>query len=192
MIILAHVKSPNLINQIRMFDVPLMLFVSGLTASRKEFGPYWSYVWHRIKRLIVPVWLFLTGYLVVFYSVRFILTKQVDVPWLNIAKSYLLLNDGEIGYVWIIRIFLLIMLVTPSLVSFEAKFSSTIKYIIFCVIILTIQSGVVFLGEKIPEGIVSVVYNQYFTYIIGYSIPFMLGLRFKNTDIILSQFKTGA
>lgn len=59
LIILAHVEAPSGITQFRSFDVPLMVFVSGLSFSTKG-GGFWKYVWKRVKRLCIPVYLFLT------------------------------------------------------------------------------------------------------------------------------------
>lgn len=57
LIILVHVNCPNLIKQIRCFDVPLMVFVSGLSCSYKS-GDFWGYLLKRTKRLIIPTWIF--------------------------------------------------------------------------------------------------------------------------------------
>lgn len=37
-VILAHINPPSLLLQIRSFDVPLMLFVSGLVYSGRNFS----------------------------------------------------------------------------------------------------------------------------------------------------------
>lgn len=178
MIILAHIKSPNILHQIRSFDVPLMLFVSGLVSSRKPISNYSSFIYQRVKRLIVPVWIFLSGYFLIYYGCRFILFGKKDIPYQTILESYLFL-DG-IGYVWVIRIFLIIMLITPLLVALEKRIESTPNYMLLIGGLLVFQGGVVEVGQMMPDGFFSVLYNQYITYIIGYSIPFMLGLRFKN------------
>ena len=115
MIILAHVGSPTIILQLRNFDVPLMVLVSGASfalAYRNE--PYASYVWKRIKRLLFPTWIFLTAY----FSIMFATGFPMALPDLNkIAESYLLLSG--IGYVWIIRVFLLVALVSPLILKFN-------------------------------------------------------------------------
>ena len=63
LIILAHASVPFTLTQIRCFDVPLMIFISGLTASQKTFPSYGKYIVSRTKRLLVPVYIFLTLYL---------------------------------------------------------------------------------------------------------------------------------
>ncbi|MBX2834034.1 MAG: acyltransferase family protein [Micavibrio sp.] len=65
LIIFAHVKAPYVLIQLRSFDVPLMVMVSALSFSISFSGKsisYGAYVWSRIKRLVFPVWIFLSLY----------------------------------------------------------------------------------------------------------------------------------
>ena len=68
LIILAHILGPgSFLFQIRSFDVPLMLFVSGLVSARRPVNDYGKYIGHRFLRLMVPVWLFYTLYFLILY-----------------------------------------------------------------------------------------------------------------------------
>ena len=59
LIILAHVKAPQSLNVIRCFDVPLMVFVSGICYGNKTLrGGVRKFYSKRILRLIVPTWFF--------------------------------------------------------------------------------------------------------------------------------------
>ncbi len=60
LIMLAHVNPPNIIFQIRTFDVPMMVFVSGVSyyLSKKANVDFFSYAYSRFKRLVLPVWIF--------------------------------------------------------------------------------------------------------------------------------------
>jgi len=59
MIILAHVDPSDGLFQLRNFDVPLMVLISGVSFGLSYKGePYGSYVWKRVKRLLLPVWIF--------------------------------------------------------------------------------------------------------------------------------------
>lgn len=101
MIILAHVEPPNYLFQLRNFDVPLMVIVAGLSFQRSfKAESYWSYLWGRIKRLVLPVWIFLSFY----FFLEFLVGFPGTLPEGKVVlSSYLLLNG--IGYVWIIRVF---------------------------------------------------------------------------------------
>ena len=112
MIVLVHVNPPFWLTQFRSFDVPMMVFVSGLTVARKEVSSYVGYIVKRTKRLVIPVWTFLAFYLLGFYYLQFWILPDQYLTGRMILRSFLLL-DQSIGYVWIIRVFLLIMLLPP-------------------------------------------------------------------------------
>ena len=176
LIILAHVNAPDIIKQIRCFDVPMMLFISGLCSSKKSTSNYFQQTFKRVKRLIVPVWFFLSIYLsllFVFQQINLI-PKIVDINF--VLNSFLLNRNGGIGYVWIIRIFILISIVSPLLVWMVRKFSTPFKFllIIFMGLVslellysLSLLSSCLFLESLINELLMP---------IIAYSIPFAIGL----------------
>lgn len=95
-IILAHVNPPNIIFQLRNFDVILMIMISASLFFDKKFEfnrkNYKEYLAKRVKRLLLPTWLFL--------SIFFIISKLFSLSNYNfeiILDSYIL-NDG-IGFV---------------------------------------------------------------------------------------------
>ncbi len=110
MIILAHVSPPPLLFQLRNFDVPLMVLLSAISygLSYKATETYPMYFWKRIKRLVFPVWLFLTFYFIFLMVVD---PAHKDLNPERMITSYTL--TGGIGYVWIIRVFLLVALTSP-------------------------------------------------------------------------------
>ncbi|MFQ3221147.1 MAG: fucose 4-O-acetylase-like acetyltransferase, partial [Paraglaciecola sp.] len=105
MIIFAHIGSYGVLFQIRNFDVPLMVLVSGMSfgLSYKTNEEYFNYLWKRVKRLIFPVWIFLTVY---FVSLLMLDPQSLDLDLKTVITSYLLI--GGIGYVWIIKVFILV------------------------------------------------------------------------------------
>lgn len=118
MIILVHCGAPGWLTQLRCFDVPLMFFVSGLACSGKEISNYPGYIFKRAKRLLVPTW----GFLLVFFAllVGALLLLHKELP----ANNYFIESfamTGGIGYVWIMRIFLLVAMVTPLLIRINSK-----------------------------------------------------------------------
>ena len=58
-IILAHVHPPGLIFNLRTFDVPFMVVISGLLyrATLKKQESVFQYIYKRAVRLIVPVYI---------------------------------------------------------------------------------------------------------------------------------------
>lgn len=173
MIIFAHVDPPSILFQLRNFDVPLMVLVSGMSFSfgyRNE--SYVHYLWKRIKRLVFPVWIFLTFYF------GAILLLRPSVQLLNLktlVDSYFFIEG--IGYVWIIRVFLLVALVSPPIYFINDKVKSDSKYILILFTAFLCYEGVRFLtiyyaNINIPLAVLLTVF-----YIIPYSFVFALGLR---------------
>lgn len=175
MIILAHVDPPGVIFQMRNFDVPLMVIVAGLSfrESYKD-EPYLSYLWSRAKRLILPVWLFLSIYFLVIlktgYPISTLSTKEI-------VSSYLLLDDIGIGYVWIIRIFLLVATVSPFIYSYCRHQSSHQKYLFTITIIYLAYELILTISKPFLNSPLDYVFEKTILYLIPYSVVFSIGLR---------------
>ena len=181
LIILAHVQAPFTLTQIRSFDVPLMIFISGLTLSGKQIPCYWTYVWKRTKRLIIPVWIFLAVYLSLFYFLQDFVLPEKYLTGKMILRSFLLMDDS-IGYVWIIRVFMLMMLVTPLILELSQKLRSDFVYISFLILLLLIDE-LLYQGSSImPDGLIKDITQDMILYTVAYSVPFALGVRLKNSD----------
>lgn len=127
---LAHVEAPFWIKEIRGFDVPLMVFLSGLlaTGSLSRVSSNGAYIWKRIKRLIIPTWIFL----VFFYICMTIAGQLPDLG--TIVKSFLFQRDGGIaGYTWIIWVYILCSILTPFLVkTSKSKYSWIVFLVLTC------------------------------------------------------------
>lgn len=75
-IILAHVAPPAWLMQMRNFDVPLMVLISGDLAGRaitKKKLNYFEYLKKRVFRLVKPVWIFLVIFFIFMFAI-------VDTP----------------------------------------------------------------------------------------------------------------
>ena len=103
-IILAHVKPPNIIFQLRNFDVILMIMISSYLGIKSyKNKTTLNYYIKRFKRLVLPTWIFLVFFFTVF--------KTSAISYEKVLNSFAL--DEGIGYVWIIRIYFLISLLIP-------------------------------------------------------------------------------
>lgn len=114
-VILAHVSAPEIIMRLRGFDVVLLVFVSGLSflASKGDKQNYIIYLKKRICRLVFPTWKFLCIFFVFFEILLLINPIFPKFAIKDYLCSFLLLSG--IGYVWIIRVYLLIAAVLPAL-----------------------------------------------------------------------------
>lgn len=99
LVILVHSSAPYTISQIRSFDVPLMVFVSALTFKPISVNQYFSYLWKRTKRLVIPTWLFAAFFLLFLFvlqsAVMQAIGKNLDVFRANmLLPTFLLWNQG--------------------------------------------------------------------------------------------------
>ncbi len=128
LIIFAHVDPPNLLFQLRNFDVPLMVVVAGLSFSKAgKIQSYRGYLWKRIKRLLLPMWLFLCAYFLVLHAV------WPSHDWLelkHVLGSYALLGIMGVPYVWIIRVFLLVAAIAPGIAWLNRRIQSNRTYLL--------------------------------------------------------------
>lgn len=174
MIIFAHVDPPGVLFQLRNFDVPLMILVSAMSfsLSYKPDEPYQSYVWKRIKRLVFPVWIFLTIYFTALFALN---PDHQELATNTILTSYALLEG--IGYVWVIRVFVLVALVSPWLFTWQQHTGNDSKYYValaacFAVYELIRYVSMPYIWQG-PGEILSAI----ILYVIPYGILFAIGLR---------------
>lgn len=173
MIILAHVYPPPWLFQLRNFDVPLMVFISGLSyrLSVKD-EPYASYVWTRVQRLVFPVWIFLT----VYFGLLLTVSWPSELPEFDkIWRSYALV-DG-IGYVWVIRIFLLVALLGPLAFWWHQRVRSHQVYLTSLLLVYLVYEAVVWNAAAIPNGVSKDLLHHVVFYAVPYGLVFALGLR---------------
>lgn len=106
-IIIAHIEPSPFWIQLRNFDVPLMVFLSGVSyrLSGGNRQGYWSYAEKRFMRLVLPVWVFLSMYVALYACIYGeLLPTRILVEYYSLLTSW---------YVWIIRVFFVIALVSP-------------------------------------------------------------------------------
>ena len=174
MIILAHVTPPDVIMQIRNFDVPLMVIISGISfaISFKNSEKFTIYVWKRFKRLVLPVWAFLSMFfLLMTYAFPGTLTLNLE----TIVKSYLL-YDG-IGYVWIIRVFILVALVSPLLYWWNQKERSNVRFLLTLAILAIAYELFRYYSLPYIQGGKLRLLSLVSHYVLAYSLIFAFGLR---------------
>lgn len=175
MIVLAHsgLAPSELLFQIRNFDVPLMVLVSGMSFALSYKGqPRALYVWKRIKRLLFPVWLFLTGYFFVMYATGY----PMPLPSKNaIVTSYMLLSG--IGYVWVIRVFLLVAITAPSILRFSRRLKSFPRYMTVLGFFYVLYELAVYFSKPPLTSALGVAIENTVLYLVPYAVLFAIGLR---------------
>tara|TARA_R110002012_G_scaffold18423_2_gene67699 strand:- start:117 stop:1133 length:1017 start_codon:yes stop_codon:yes gene_type:complete len=174
MIIFAHVGPPEILFQLRNFDVPLMVLVSGMAfgLSYKASESYVGYIWKRVKRLVFPVWVFLTLYFLaqlIFYPS----SNELNIK--TILTSYALI--GGIGYVWIIKVFILVAIMSPSLFFLHKRIQKDSSYFFLILVFFLFYELIRYLALPYIKDGVGQIASLVVLYLIPFSIIFSIGLR---------------
>lgn len=183
MIIFAHIGSYGVLFQIRNFDVPLMVLVSGMSfgLSYKMNEKYFNYLWKRVKRLVFPVWIFLTIY---FTSLLMLDPQSLDLDLKTVITSYLLING--IGYVWIIKVFILVAMISPLIFKLHTGITSHKKYFFVLALVFIIYEFIRYLSLPYIQNGTGKAISNITHYIVPYGVVFAVGLRMpilKNVQI---------
>ncbi|PWJ70783.1 fucose 4-O-acetylase-like acetyltransferase [Ruminococcaceae bacterium R-25] len=137
-VIVAHVGSPDVLNQIRTFDVVALVMISGMSMSFSSVN-YLPYLWKRIRKLLIPSYIVIT----LIFALSFVACKLLHTAQLypvdRMLRSYLLFREGSMGYVWIVRIFLYIAVLEPVIRMLAEKIKSIVLF--FGVIVMLALAG---------------------------------------------------
>lgn len=146
------------VRQLRNFDVPLMVFLAGVSyglSARKHKETYGEYLWKRFKRMIIPTWIFL----LMLTGLTLISTHSLpEQEWL-ISTFTLTTRDW---YVWIIRVLFIMAVVAPLTIPYIERRFSVIGFCVICCVLLV---GLELIPHK-PENIL--------LYLILEFIPFFI------------------
>lgn len=175
MIIFAHVEPSGIVFQLRNFDVPLMVLVSGMSfgISYKENDSFFVYLWKRIKRLVFPVWVFLTFY---FLLLMCFSPSSLDLQLETVMSSYALIEG--IGYVWIIRVFILVAVCSPFIYKLNLRVKEDSSYLLICLVSILLFEIIRFLSlPYLKENYMTMLISDCTHYILPFSIVFAFGIR---------------
>ena len=176
LLVVAHTAAPSTIEALRTFDVPLMVFVSAL-CYKPQAGGYFKYARKRFVRIYRPVFIFLTLIFLPIVVCHLLLGKP-GIKWPQIIGSYLLLNQPSIGYIWIMRVFIIIALAIPALYRLCQRYSWQIICILTATIIL-FQPFVIRLINLIHPESMRFIISQIIPYLLGYSAIALPALKIK-------------
>jgi peptidoglycan/LPS O-acetylase OafA/YrhL len=179
-IIIAHSEPESgLVYQLRNFDVVLMVFLLGISFSISTGNKkieYYQYVLKRFNRLIIPTWIFLIIFLLVFFVISLLRHEIYYFDHRMIISSFLLL--GGIGYVWIMRVFFIIALICPFVLKLSNKVESNIVFLVGFLISWLIYLLLLFFDKHL-FGNLEYIYRNFILYGVGYGLIAAFGIRFK-------------
>ena len=175
-IIIAHVGSPDWLMMLRSFDVPLMVILSALLANRsyakheRAGTPVFRYYLSRIRRLVLPVWLFLLLYFLIVFAFT---GKHESLRYY--ADSFCLTRYG-VGYVWVF----LIYLYSAALVPLFARLKLSAKgAVLVCAAYILYETAWHF-RIGLAGGALRNVLDTTFYYIIPYGAVTYLGYNYPS------------
>ena len=174
-IIIAHVNPPSWVFMLRNFDVPLMVILSSILASR-SFAKYSkskasavNYYISRVKRLVIPTWIFLVFY---FLYIFIVTGQRASINYY--IDSFLLTRYG-IGYVWIILIYLYSAMMIPAF----AKLKLSLKgFIIVSAAYILYEVAYYYKLGLNGSGFIKDFIDTTFYYIIPYGVLTYLGYNY--------------
>lgn len=182
-VILAHVYAPNYMVQIRCFDVPLMVFVSGLV-TKNNIDNVGSFFLKRVARLLLSVYLFITLLFLFYYLLAQLGVIQLMDNFPDVViNTYLLSTTKGLGYVWIFRVFLLLMIITPIIISLNIQ--KTKNYILFLLIIITLSFlNILFIKTEVCANsiLLTELFRDVIQYVFGYGLIYLIAIRLKSSS----------
>lgn len=175
-VIMAHVSPPFWLYQIRAFDVVLLVIISGMSLTRSMSVSYLAYLNRRMKRLLIPTYICITVLFILCYVSCLVLKKDQLYSVDEIIYSYIL-SDRGMGYIWIVKVYLIIALFSPLLKKVDKFIKSDFAIIGLYISLLFFQHFVLEI-EQIQDIIL---YSDYIVYIIPYCIAFWIGYRWNSS-----------
>ena len=161
-LIAAHVFTTNdFVLQLRSFDVPMMVFLSGVVYSasiKNNNQSYFAYIFKRFVRIIIPTWIFITFY--------FGVIKHDNIH--NFLSYYSLLTNW---YVWIMRVFFIIAIISPVITKHLDSLSNKKCYI---VIYFFLVLNEILCGFPIAYGGMRVIAIMNIAYVLVFCLGYII------------------
>lgn len=178
LLVVAHTWAPLWLARLRVFDVPMMVFISAICYNPLR-GGYLRYGIKRFKRICYPVYIFLTLFFAGAVACYFIFGRMpFGITRASVIGSYLLLNSPSIGYVWIMRVFLLMALVLPLLDRIH-RHVRPLAVIIIAAALIVIQQFIISCVDMIDNMRLHFVADQIIPYLTGYTAIAIVGLKIR-------------
>ncbi|MEC5387834.1 acyltransferase [Uliginosibacterium sp. H3] len=172
LVMLAHVSPPEWLFQLRNFDVPMLVIAAGMSFALSSAVTQWgAYVWKRFKRLVIPVWVFLAGYFLVLHALN-----GSAAPDTHTMLSSFFLGSG-IGFVWVIRVFLLVALVAPLIAHVDASLPDNRQWLIYWLGLYALSAALLWSISLLVAGTPAARVELITHYLLPYAFVFWLGLR---------------
>lgn len=182
LVILAHMSVPKTLNNIRSFDVCMLVMISGmsyiLSSSRKNCL---EYLVSRCKRLVVPAYIAASIIFVSCLLLCLLVKREYPYSYQQILETYLFIGgrSGGIGYFWIVRIYLIVAVFSPWLQRLSVLIKSDLKYSFVVIGILVLNEIIILLCFGKYGKVCDFIIENYISSTLAYSSIAMIGMRIQ-------------
>lgn len=175
-VILAHTGVHGLIFQLRNFDVPLLVLLSGISFaeySSTNFQSYKEYILKRFIRLVVPTWIFLA-----FYNIAIFLLFNERPILKTILLQFSLTGDVDTGVgVWIIRIFFSMSIISIFLKKINTNIKTNNIFYLTIALSFAVYEYVEYISFTNLDIDKYILLQYIVFYTVSYGFIFLYGLR---------------
>lgn len=185
-VIMAHIDPPNLLFQIRAFDVLMLVFISGMSFVGSSKYTYKEYLIRRSNRLLKPTYICMAVLFLLCFVCCSLLHKEQLYTIEDIGYSFIL-SDHGMGYIWIVKVYLLIALFSPFLNKISK--STNTSWMVSMLIVTAIAIQHVLLKFTILRN--NILFSDYLLYIIPYCLIAYIGMIWKKTTKLTKSLVVG-
>jgi len=178
-IMIAHSEPPEWIFQLRNFGSPLLVIASALTSAtifKYKSIDIQSFYRKRLSKLIFPAWIFLTFYFAAVYIFCLLINRPFLYSKHTLLSTYLF-TDG-IGYVWILKIYIILALITPFALKIAKSNQPDSAYFYPVILAYGGYEFLVFLGNMYFPQLSAAILPA-----LAYSLLFLYGLKMNRLTI---------
>jgi len=177
-IMIAHAQPPLWLNQLRNFGTPLLIMGSALTYGyiyQDKLVNTVPFLIKRMKRLIIPAWTFLTFFFIAFIATSLFWATSYPFTLGTIIKSYSFYSG--IGFVWILKVYIFLALITPLGLKFSKSEFSNAKYFSLLIVVYIVYELLLYLFYASIPGSARKFISTVFLVLIPYAVVYLYGLR---------------
>ncbi len=175
LVILAHVTPPKIVSEIRTFDVTMLVFISGMSLEYSKVTNYWTYIKRRFQKLCLPTYLTISIVLILLYIGGKVLNTHL-LTTSYVMHSFLLIDRNSIGFVWIVKVYIFIAVLTPVIKNLVKLVRNTV---IFYVIGFGSIAFATLIMKIMPYNVIT---HEYLFYIVQYAMIAAMGLKFVQSN----------
>ncbi|MCR6650872.1 MAG: acyltransferase [Cellvibrionaceae bacterium] len=177
-IMIAHASPPDWLFQLRNFGTPLLIVGSALTYAliyESRSLDVWKFYRRRLSRLVLPAWIFLSFFFLSFYVSSALTGENYPFSIRKIIGSYTFASG--IGFVWVLKVYIILALITPFAVRFNRRISSPLSYFSLLAAGYVLYELSYLISEPYMRGAIARIMETVVFIVVPYSLLYLYGFR---------------